>query len=81
MNFEVGAVVNWLRNNSVSIIDVEEIPSEARGEQCLAQVVWGRSTELARIVKISCKLLVLLILILIHGTNSNFDWLTSSLKF
>lgn len=49
------AVVNWLSNNSVSIVQVDAIPTEARQEHAITQVQWGSSKPVARIVKISRK--------------------------
>lgn len=51
------AVVNWTSNDSVSIVDIEEIPVEDRFEKVLTRVRWSKSAEPepALVVKISSK--------------------------
>lgn len=49
------AVVNWLQNDSVSIVSQEDIPSEAKFECAVTTVKWGRTSLPARVVKISGK--------------------------
>lgn len=50
------AVVVWQKNNSVSVVDLDDIVEEDRLEGVISNVRWGKlSKSLARIEKISCE--------------------------
>ena len=47
--------MRWLQNNSVSIVEESDVPTEDRREGVISQVRWGKGSSLAEIVKLSSK--------------------------